>query len=144
MVEWDRVVFPAELETDGDAHHCFRIFRTLFDEVTHQTIRELFTVRWNVMCVREQCSVERPTLVVSVPAPAMPSQEDELVPPGVTLEDLVFREFQPPSDGGRQMSRTVVRVPPVFVIELNRVDQDSGADEDGCYLVRVTQVLFPP
>jgi hypothetical protein len=74
-LEWDRSVFPSALETEGDAHDCFRIFRTLFEEVTHQTIPEMFTVRTNVMfTVREQGIVTRPTFTIAVPEPARPSE----------------------------------------------------------------------
>jgi hypothetical protein len=37
-VEWDRDVFPAALETGGDAQDCFGMGRTFFEEATHQTI----------------------------------------------------------------------------------------------------------
>jgi hypothetical protein len=42
------------------------------------------------------------------------------------------------------MRRTVVRVPPVFVIELNRLYEDTGPDGGGSLQVRDTPVLFPP
>ena len=60
------------------------------------------------------------------------------------MEDVLWREVQSVSDGGTQMRRTVVRVPPVFVIELNRLYEDSGPDGDGSLQVRDTPVLFPP
>jgi hypothetical protein len=59
------------------------------------------------------------------------------------LENVLFREIQPVSDGGTQMRRRVMRVPPVFMIELNRLCEDSGPVWDGWFQVRDTPVLFP-
>jgi hypothetical protein len=44
-VAWDRDVFLAALEGDGDAQDCFQIFHTLFEGVTHEAILESLRVR---------------------------------------------------------------------------------------------------
>jgi hypothetical protein len=36
------------------------------------------------------------------------------------------------------------RAPPVFVVELKPIAQDSGENADELYWVRPTQVMFPP
>jgi hypothetical protein len=73
---------------------------------------------------------------VGVPEPAV--FRNESVPPGVRLEDVLWREVQPASDGGTQMRRRVMHVPPVFVSGLNRLYEDSGQDGDGLFQVRET------
>jgi hypothetical protein len=140
----DDEVFPGLCEADDGADGCFQICDRLMEGVTDRAVIESFKVETIVAInIRNQIRDQRPTFVVGIPEPAV-VRRNEPVPPGVRLEDVLWREVQPVSGGGTQMRRTVVRVPPVFVIELNRLCEDSGPDGDGGFQVRDTPVLFPP
>jgi hypothetical protein len=140
MVEWDGDAFEDRFGVRRDAQDCFELFRDLFQKVTLPDVLGSFTIRSRVTINRRvlpsgDCA--EPTFVVAVP-------DHDVSVPGVWLEDLLASEVRPMNEGARAFARKVVLVPPVFVVELNRVDADSEPDQDGAYRVRPTQVLFPP
>lgn len=140
MVEWDGYAFD-DLFTPRDAHDCFEIFHEMFKDVSHEDVLGAFSFRSTIgVNRRSKSKISEQTFVVAVPDPPAGS---EVAVPGVQLEDLLVAEVEPLRGGPRQFVRTVESLPPVFVIELNRVDIP---DEEavGEFVERPTQVLFPP
>jgi hypothetical protein len=143
LVDCDDEVFPGLCQADDGAQGCFQIFDSLMEGVTDRAVIESFKVETIVAInFRDQIRAGRPTFVVGVPEPAV-FRNSGAVPAGVRLEDVLWHEVQPLRDGGTQMRQTVVRVPPVFVIELNCLYEDSGPDGGGSFQVRDYAGLVP-